>query len=50
MVLADPETLSTVVADIPESGANVGDCNTDSLSSRFQSQSSTATVMAGIIS
>ena len=40
MVLADPGTISTTVADIPESGANTGDCITDSLSSMYVTKGS----------
>ena len=35
MVIADPDTISSTTAATPGEGLNVGDCNTDSLSSIY---------------
>ena len=35
MVIADPDTVSSATTAAAGDGANVGDCNTDTLSSRY---------------
>ena len=42
MVIADPDTVSSATAAVAADGLNVGDCNTDTLSSIYYGDQITA--------